>query len=419
MKTRRQNPLASVRATAAGLTVRIVNHPLLALALGLLLGVDSASGQSAALASSADGTRLVAAADVDSGWSVVRIDAGPIYVSTNAGATWTQTSATRCIWPASAVASSANGTKLVVAANADDSDNPGRIYTSADSGCTWKPTGAPSNYWGAVASSADATKLVAAAAGEIWRSHIGLLTFGSGPIYISTDAGATWTQTTAPSKNWAALASSADGTKLVAADGGGSSQGLIYTSADSGATWRAVSASGNHWHSVASSADGTKLLAAAMWDLNGDPGLIYSSKDSGVTWRPTGAPSNYWSSVTASADGAEVAAAGLSGAVSISVDSGVTWTATVVASGGRMGSVAMSADGTRLVVADQEGGLHTLQTVLLHIELSGDEARLVWPRGTLQRASQASGPYQDVANAASPYDLAPSAPQQFYRVRIQ
>ena len=51
------------------------------------------------------------------------------------------------------------------------------------------------------------------------------------------------------------MASSADGTKLVAVDD------HVCTSADSGATWTRTG--GDHsWNAVASSADGTKLVGA-------------------------------------------------------------------------------------------------------------------------------------------------------------
>src|SRR5262245_46707196 len=70
--------------------------------------------------------------------------------------------------------------------------------------------------------------------------------------------GQVWTETSAPTTNWAALACSADGGKLVAAvDGGG-----IYVSQDFGATWTQTGAPITNWSSLASSADGTKLFAS-------------------------------------------------------------------------------------------------------------------------------------------------------------
>src|SRR6185295_16834214 len=63
----------------------------------------------------------------------------------------------------------------------------------------------------------------------------------------------TWTQTGAPVTNWSAVATSADGARLLAAVSGG----LIYTSTNSGATWTATTAPGMNWSALASSADGT------------------------------------------------------------------------------------------------------------------------------------------------------------------
>src|SRR5512137_1596794 len=68
-----------------------------------------------------------------------------------------------------------------------------------------------------------------------------------------------WTQSSAPTGKWTSVASSADGTKLIAAQFGG-----VYISNNSGITWTAVTIllAGN-WLSVASSADGTKLVSAS------------------------------------------------------------------------------------------------------------------------------------------------------------
>ena len=85
-----------------------------------------------------------------------------------------------------------------------------------------------------------------------------------------------WTATSAPVTNWSSVASSADGSKLVAAVNGG----LIYTSTNSGSTWVATSAPANSWGCVASSADGTRLFAVGLG--------LYASADSGSTWQRTG-----------------------------------------------------------------------------------------------------------------------------------
>jgi hypothetical protein len=44
---------------------------------------------------------------------------------------------------------------------------------------------------------------------------------------------------------------------------------------------------------------------------------------------------------------------------------------------------------------------------------------LMWTTGTLQSAPAAAGPYTDVSGATSPYTVAPSGDQQFFRVQVQ
>src|ERR1035441_8021120 len=76
--------------------------------------------------------------------------------------------------------------------------------------------------------------------------------FYAGDRALSQD----WAATSSPSKWWRSIASSADGTKVVAADG---SPGLIYVSKDAGSNWTATTAPPDYWNCVASSADGAKL----------------------------------------------------------------------------------------------------------------------------------------------------------------
>src|ERR1039457_2639148 len=108
------------------------------------------------------------------------------------------------------------GSNLVAAVYQDLNSNPGFIYVSTNSGRIWKSTSAPSNFWACVASSADGTKLVAVDSGR-----------GDGLIYASTNSGKTWNPTSAPGNFWSSVASSMDGTKLASADSG-YGDGLIY-----------------------------------------------------------------------------------------------------------------------------------------------------------------------------------------------
>ena len=222
--------------------------------------------------------------------------------------TWMETSAPTNNWWS--VASSADGAKLIAVSDltrdAFNINNPGLIHTSADSGVTWRQTSAPSNnIWSSVASSADGSQLVAV---SLWVTAIDNPGH-PGVIYTSADSGMTWRQTSAPSDYWSSVASSADGTRIVAAVGSGaldlSHAGPICTSTNSGKTWKKTSAPGGTWSSVASSADGSKLVAVTSDDGRGNAGsgLIYVSRDSGATWTQTSAPNKIWSSVASSANG--------------------------------------------------------------------------------------------------------------------
>src|ERR1017187_10351692 len=231
----------------------------------------------------------------------------------------------------------------------------GGLFTVADPAFSqnWTQTGAPSTNWYSVASSADGTKLVAEVV--------------SGGIYTSTNSGATWTLTSAPSESWQGVASSADGVKLVATVNGGG----IYTSTNSGGTWTQTSLPGTEWLSVASSADGTKLIAGDI--SGGPPGFgIYTSTNSGVTWISNSVSSFRfnlnWSSVAMSADGTKLVAVNWAdgniasvSSIYTSTNSGATWQ-TNNAPNKAWQSVVSSADGGKLVAAVEGGGLWISQT---------------------------------------------------------
>jgi len=162
----------------------------------------------------------------------------------------------------------------------------GGIYTSTNSGSTWAKTTAPHEIWLSVASSADGTVLAAAG----WP-----VTYAGGVVYNSTNSGATWRSNSFP-YNWVALASSADGSHLAVAAGGNG--GPIYTTSDFGASWHPTTVPKGVWYSITSSADGRKVVAAGDY--------IYTSEDSGATWTSNSVPLYYWGSVASSADGSKV-----------------------------------------------------------------------------------------------------------------
>jgi len=105
--------------------------------------------------------------------------------------------------------------------------------------------------------------------------------------------------TSAPATNWTSIATSADGTRLVAAAGGlsGGYVGPIYFSTNSGSTWTITDAPFINWTSVASSADGSRLVAASAYSgiyvakldvAQLVPTLMISSSSTGVTLSWTG-----------------------------------------------------------------------------------------------------------------------------------
>ncbi len=258
-----------------------------------------------AVACSADGIKIVAAAAVYDGSQYA--SGGPIYVSGNSGASWTSTDAPSTNW--AAVASSADGSQMVAVAGGRvvfvTSAPDGPIYRSMDSGATWTAAGAPSVDWTSVAASADGTTLAAT------------VYAGSGPslLYTSTDSGATWVSTNAGFAYLVSVASSAEGRRLVAGTfdpfhpPGTGGAFAVSTSTNGGGTWRQAPAGGLGRGLVASSADGTRLVAAGGPNGFGRGGSISRSIDSGVTWTADNSPSTNWSSVASSADGHKLAAA--------------------------------------------------------------------------------------------------------------
>jgi hypothetical protein len=219
----------------------------------------------------------------------------------------------------------------------------------------------PNENWDSVASSADGSVLVAVANMANGASP-------AGPIIISTNSGTAWSIATGAPTNgfWETVACSADGSKMIAAGGGGDSIiGPIYTSADMGVTWVSNNAPVINWQSVASSADGTRLVAAA--ELNQ---VIYTSTNSGAVWtQATNAPKVSWFSVALSAEGTKLAAvANGSANIFTSPDFGTTWITNNVPIGSPQGiqrnwsSIASSADGSKLIAAGGVQGFIFIST---------------------------------------------------------
>lgn len=360
------NVMKTIRLAGVGKKTKYLSLALAALK-GLFLPVNLAFAQTwtqadapsmdwQALASSADGTKLLTVASF-----------GPIHTSTNSGATWTTT--TNAPYTPYLVSGACSAEGTILAATAYDwVHNQGGVYVSTNSGATWTSLfGFPAL---AVAVSADGSKLVVAGVGSY---------MGPGIISVSTDSGVTWVPASAPITNWSCVACSADGAKLFA----GASRlsgpfwpsvaGPLYTSTDSGATWSPTAAPIDVWTSIASSADGVRLAAAGS-------GGIYTSTDSGGAWTSNSLPSLSWVSVASSADGRRLVAAAAVGVIYISTNSGRSW-ADTGAPGTNWSSVASSADGSRLVAVANRGGVWTSQSTpapVLAITPSGNNTVVSW-----------------------------------------
>ncbi|HEX9047006.1 MAG TPA: sialidase family protein, partial [Verrucomicrobiae bacterium] len=258
---------------------------------------------------------------------------------------------------------------------------------------TWTQTTAVDTNWSSLVSSADGS-ILAACGG----------TTNLQAIYISTNSGNAWGQTTLPMTNSTfALALSADGTRIFAGRNLPNKPEFVNTtnltpffySTNSGQSWIAMGdATTNLITSVAMSGDGT-VLVAALISRSGRTRLVYISTNSGANWSTNPVPafpqckavangqmviamlsntllvttnagtawatnnlpgSPYsWSSCAASADGSKIALVGHYSyggtSFALSTNAGASWNAkTVNASIYASGAIAASADGSKLIL---------------------------------------------------------------------
>src|ERR1035441_10292197 len=281
-------------------------------------------------ASTAPWWQLATSSNGMTAYASVAANAGvnPVSYSTNGGASWS-------------TASLPSGNTFFLTCSADGTKAAaamwyGTIYLSTNSGVSWFQTTAPNRlWWAAMRSSSDGSTLVA----SVW---------GLG-IYSSTDSGHTWNLGNAPAENWFTLAISSDGKRCFAGAAAGEP---LYSSSDSGKTWSPLNMPSIEWGAIACSADGTKVFAMPF--ATGDPYCI--STDSGATWMTNAIPSPGWEDVACSGDGRQLVAAGPN-SLFTSSDSGTTWTP--CCNGGNWQAVASSSDSTCIFAAKYGGQIYS------------------------------------------------------------
>jgi hypothetical protein len=239
---------------------------------------------------------------------------------------------------------------------------PGPIGISTNGGATWTNSGAPTGNWISIDMSATGSRLVA------------VQYFGS--MFLSNDTGATWSQVAtgtlvSSNREYESVTMSADGTRIAAAI----KDGEIQVSANGGATWAAAQLAGSpsgaapltdQFRAIDSSADGLVVVAAAQNNH------LYLSTDGGATFSPrtvtvAGTPiADAWYRVKVSDDGNTIVLAGNqkytfnSSGIYVSRDRGVTWRrgTTDATDGTTYSSISLSAGGDTIgvTVSDDDAG---------------------------------------------------------------
>lgn len=312
-----------------------------------------------------------------------------LYRSTNFGTTMTSTSIASFT---DNVASSADGQTVYIARSGFS------ISKSTDGGLTFTSTGSAATDWRWLATDSTGTRVLAAP----WNS---------GTLYVSTNSGTTFTSVaSAGTRQWVGLSVSGDGSKMLAGVRGG---GVVMKSLDSGATWSIVSgnsaliayasdisndgtrfflsaargitlrssdsgatfstpgvlpriASGYLQNTISWSADGSK--AAALFCQSGAVCYVVTSPDGGQNFyfnlELGGQPDNSTMSMAANGQNIVVHNANTFN-FAVSTNFGATWsiTSNPSTSAASWATMAMSADGTKIVVAEDQGVLlHSLDS---------------------------------------------------------
>jgi hypothetical protein len=263
--------------------------------------------------------------------------------------TWTQVGEENQLWQR--IAMSDNG--LVVYSSRFDNTPPyeGRIWKSIDGGSTWvEQMASPAKkIWQAIATSADGAKVIGIGYGHNSYSEL---------LSRSTNGGASWVNV-GTSSEWLGVAMSSSGSVVAAVSKTIDATNGVWRSTDGGDNWSDVTPRAGaskieaDWRSVAVSSNGDVMVAG------GDNMALYVSTNSGATWTAkTPVNSGAWTSIKMSGSGQVMVATLYDGdaddnGVWISADSGVTWARTLESEG--MVASSVSRDGSTIAVARYRG----------------------------------------------------------------
>jgi hypothetical protein len=81
-------------------------------------------------------------------------------------------------------------------------------------------------------------------------------------------------------------------------------------------------------------------------------------------------------------------------------------------------SVIVTDNGNPSLSATQTFTVFVYPRPTITVQPGVNQFQLSWPRGTLQQADEANGPYVDVPSATSPYTINPTAARKFFRIRV-
>lgn len=246
-----------------------------------------------------------------------------VFRTTNGGSSWTaEPLGPGYGWaydPPVFVRSPANPAVLYVylPSNMDDPSSYDFVYRSTNDGATWTAIATPAAsagdlLQGLLPSATDANTLV-----EVYVS---------GPVYRSTDGGATFVPLSPLSQGncqaglGVAVANGPDGSFYL----GSNSTGGICKSTDNGSTWTLLTGSGNIWFpsAIAISPSNPSVLYAIDY-----PGNLYASPDAGTTWNSATTPGGSVNALAIAPSNSQVVyAIGGDGNVYVSKDGAATWT---------------------------------------------------------------------------------------------